>query len=88
MTRHTKQERLQTAWKCADMMDAAIEFVPFSGWWVKPDEARYIGDCGDWIGHNYAEAVTYIDWLNVKRTAAYVASQRDGDSLTRDGERV
>lgn len=67
--RVTKQQRLQTAWDATPyIMPAVIEFVPFNGWWVRPDEARHIGDEGDWIGHNYAEAATYIDWLNVKPT--------------------
>ena len=49
--RPTRAEQLQAAWDAqSDLMDAEIEFRPFSGWWAQPHEARHFGDEGEWLG--------------------------------------
>lgn len=33
------------------------EFVPLKGWFAIPDEARFVGDEGDFLGKNFEEAI-------------------------------
>jgi hypothetical protein len=62
--RPTRAEQLQAQWDSwPDLMDARIVYRPFKGWYAEPDEGRYFGDEGEWLGDNWREALETIYWL-------------------------
>ena len=55
----TKKENLQALadkLKKPEHYTFLIEYKPFQGWYAVPDEARCIGDDGEYLGSRYGQA--------------------------------
>lgn len=40
-----------------------VEYRPESGYWLVAEESRYLGDQGEWLGHDYKTARRSIPLL-------------------------
>lgn len=59
----TKSQRLQALideLQRPDQYRLWAEYVPRQGWFAQPDEPRWFGDPGEYLGRNYADAAQAI----------------------------
>ena len=59
----TKRERLQALideLQRPDQYKLWAEFVHGVGWFAQPEEPRWIGDQGEWLGRNYTDAAQAV----------------------------
>lgn len=59
----SKTERLNNALAEMGRGDLYAEYRPGTGWWLCGEEARYIGDDGDWLASNWRDALDAIEFM-------------------------